>query len=312
MATTIIFERKSGVYLPEIVAYCDFLKHANQGVTGLDSAMLGTEGGLEKYDVHWRFMGLDHAGFRSAPNAQIVHEYGSLSVPPWAHTKNRLKRMMNVRPDQRVFLNEGVAAEMGFNDDVPTHFRDMGIDERFFTFSASTNPEYDFVYCGSLYRGTAVLDFLEAFSQRHDLGKLLVIGECTSEDRQRLTDRGNIFFTGRLPYAEVPATVCKARYALNLMPDAYPYNMQTSTKLLEYCALNMPIITTDYIWVSNFEKQRQGRFFRLPAQLDALSRKNLDSFAFVTPSVNDLLWSEVIRKSGIFNRWLSAGPDRAP
>lgn len=305
MVSTILFERNAGIYLPEISAYCDFLKRENAGVTGLDSATLPAGWEQEKFDVHWRFMGLDRKGWRSTPHALVVHEYGSLSVPPLSHLKNRIKRALSIIPDQRVFLNSRVRADMDFRDNTPSFLRDMGVDERFFAQKSSAAPEYDFVYCGSIYRGSWVLDFLEKFTHRPDLGRLLVIGEVRLDDRQRLQQAGNIVFTGRLPYAEVPAALTRAHYALNLMPDIYPFNLQTSTKLLEYCALRMPVITHDYEWVRSFEAARQARFFKLPTDLSTLSRREIDSFAFSTPAVDDLKWTDVIRHSGVFSKWLT-------
>lgn len=289
----IVFERKKNVYLPEIDAYMAYLRERHPHVEAIDSADIPAG-----VDVIWRFTGFDRSPVATG-GARVVHEYGSLSVPPCARLKNKIKKWINVRPAQRVFLNGKVAQEFGFADGVPAHLRDMGISAGFFG-GAPAAPNYDFVYCGSLYRGSEVLQFLHHFASASQ-GKMLVIGTVRAEDERALSHTGNITFTGRVNYADIPALIRRARYGLNIIPDAYPFNIQTSTKILEYAAAGLSIISNDYAWARQFERERNAKFFYLPKDLHDFSIAALERYPFITPDVRDLEWSGIIERSGIFD-----------
>lgn len=298
----ILYERKPNVYLPEIDAYCTYLAQNHPQVQAFDSgAMDAAEIAGASFDAVWKFMGFDST--KSSSSCYVIHEYGSLSVPPFARAKNWLKKIVNVRPQQRVFLNARVRNDFGFCDDVPTHLRDMGIDARFFVEASQKMaiPEFDFVYCGSLYRDRSVMEFLKFCAQSPTMGRVLVVGEVTSEDANDLERSGRITLTGRIPYHQVPDVLCTARFGLNIIPDMYPYNIQTSTKILEYAAVGLPIISNSYPWVRQFEQERGGRFFYLPKDLHRLTLRDVEGFDFVTPDVSDLRWSHVIKRSGVFD-----------
>ncbi len=79
----------------------------------------------------------------------------------------------------------------------------------------------------------------------------------------------HITVTGKVPHHEVPAHLRRARCALNLVPDQIPYSEQTSTKLLEYCAIGLPVISTDYRWVRNFAASNKAAIAYLPDQASA-------------------------------------------
>lgn len=290
----IVFERKKNVYLPEIDAYMAYLRERHPHVDAIDSGDASVDGA----DVIWRFTGFDRSP-GAAHGARIVHEYGSLSVPPYARLKNKIKKWVNARPAQRVFLNGTVRQEFGFSDGVPAHLRDMGITAAFFG-GVPAAPDYDFVYCGSLYRGPEVLQFLHHFASANQ-GKILVIGTVRAEDEQALARSGNITFTGRVNYADIPALIRRARYGLNIIPDVYPFNIQTSTKILEYAAAGLSIISNDYAWVRRFEAERRAKFFYLPKDLNDFSIAALESYPFIIPDVRDLEWSGIIERSGIFD-----------
>ena len=44
----------------------------------------------------------------------------------------------------------------------------------------------------------------------------------------------------------------KCKYGLNYTPDIYPYNIQTSTKTLEYLASGLEVISNRYYWAEDF------------------------------------------------------------
>lgn len=292
---TLLFERRTGVYLPEIAAYCTYIKERLPGVQAFDSADL-QEGNSGDFDIIWRFMGMDRQG---APGRFMVHEYNSLSAGRFPRLKNWMKTRLNARPQRRVFLNQDVRKGFTFGDDIPARLRDMGVDKRFY--GAALKPEYDFVYAGSMSRGREVVRLLEKFSGNLKDATILIVGTPPAGVKDKFGRRGNITFTGRVPYHEVPALMAKGRYGLNLVPDRYPFNLQPATKVLEYCAIGLPVVSMRYGWATGFMTQRSGTCFWLSPDFGNLSLKNLENFAFHTPSVEDLEWSRVIADSGVFD-----------
>ena len=294
---TIVFARRSQVYLPEITAYIDFINNNLEGWRGYDSKDLSNFNSND-FDVIWRFMGFD----KSVNGRIVIHEYNSLSTGSFPGAKNRIKKIINAKPSARIFLNDIVKSHFNFKDNIPNTIRDMGIHKSFYGMSSTANKEYDFVYSGSLTdRGSVIFKVLEHFRSRLKDVSLLVIGNVPDDIHERFGTFDNITFTGRLPYSDVPAVACKARYGLNLMPDIFPLNTQTATKVIEYCALGLPVVSSDYGWVRTFEKERQGRFFFLNDDFSNFTMQHIAPFNFNTPDVDDLEWNNLIRSSGVFD-----------
>lgn len=294
---TIVFDRKPHVYLPEITAYIDFINNNLDGWQGYDSKYLGHYNPND-FDVMWRFMGFDRTG----EGRTVIHEYNSLSTGMLPGLKNQIKKMVNVKPAARIFLNDIVKSHFGFKDNIPNTVRDMGINKQFFINAESQDKEYDFVYSGSLTdRGSIIFKALEHFTSDLNDASLLVIGNVPDDIHKEFGTKNNITFTGRLAYADVPAAACKARYGLNLMPDIFPLNTQTATKVIEYCALGLPIVTSDYGWVRHFEQTRQGAFYFLKDDFSNFTLRDIEPFVFDVPAVDDLEWDSLIRNSGVFD-----------
>lgn len=297
--TSILFERRPDVYLPEITAYQSYLTAHQPDVKTYDSVDDPQAKG-QKHDIVWRFMGTDIAGQGDC----IVHEYNSLSAPPLAGLKNRIKRMINQKPARRVFLNPLVRDDFGFQDDVPGHIRDMGVADAFFEAprAAKKEPEFDCVYAGSLYRGTAAERMLAYFNTPEGQKiSLLVVGDARQDTMDRYGAHGNITFTGRVPYADVPKHMLRARFGLNIMPLEYPFTMQTATKVLEYSALGLPVISPRYAWIERFMTDRGGRALYIGEGGEGLTLDTIEKYDFSVPKVDDLRWDTVIRESGIFD-----------
>ena len=295
----IVFGRRQKVYLPEIPAYIKYINNHVEGWQAFDSQEF-EDYNPRDFDVVWRFMGFDLKGGENA----VIHEYNSLSTGMMARPKNLVKKLFNAQPAARVFLNRAVRSQFHFEDDVPYAMRDMGIDQIFFDHAAvaQTDKEYDFVYAGSLTdRGAVVGQALEYFRSSFKDASLLVIGDVPGDVYEHFSDCSRMTFTGRIPYEHVAKMASKARYGLNLMPDIYPLNTQTATKVIEYCALGLPIVTSDYKWSRRFEKDRGGRFFFLKPDFSNLTMTEIEAFDFHTPSVQHLEWNRLIRNSGVFD-----------
>lgn len=294
--TKLLFVRNSDVYLPEVFAYKAYLSKHYPNVIVTDRTDL-PEYNPADFDVLWHFMGLD---IRGAGNF-VVHEYNSASTPPYAKIKNRIKKTVNAKPDKRIFLNETVKHAFNFKDDISYHIRDMGIDTQFFNAPRPQEPDYDFIMVGGLDRGKPIYDFLDHLVTETSNLRTLIVGNVPDEMQRRYVAAGNITFHGRAAYEEVPFLMAKARYGLNIMPDKPPFNLQTSTKALEYCAVGLPIITTNYKWINHFEVQSGARFFKLEKGLSNLNSESLSLYNPIVPKVDEFHWDIIIEKSGIFS-----------
>lgn len=293
--TRILFERAQGVYLPEISAYISYLKRHKPHAQAIDSADL-PEWNPRDFDIVWRFMGLDRTGYGN----YVVHEYNSLSAGFCPLLKNKLKRTINAKPHRRVFLSPRVAQDFAFDDNVPFRLRDMGVDDSFFT-PPQVKKTHDFIYAGSFNRGPETTQMLAYFSQTLTDMTLLAVGEIAPSTRARYAQAKNITFTGRVAYSEVPRLIASARYGLNILPDRYPYNVQTATKVLEYCAAAVPVVSLRYAWIDSFSSQQNASFFWLKPDFSNLTAQSLSAHKFRTPDVASFKWDHVIERSGVFD-----------
>lgn len=290
----ILFKRSDNAILPDIDAY---IKYLNQDpmFDCYDSADLAEDYSLDDFDVIWEFKGL---GGIQSDNHIVVHEYASLSTGRFAKLKNLIKSIRNPKPDLRIFLNEDVRKGFLFKDDIPETYRDMGLDQQFLNVS-KTEKEFDFIYIGSISKEREIDKFLHSFSKAKK-GKLHLVG--TVEDDEIYTTYKNhpdITFVGRVPYKEIPEIASKAVYGINYIPDKYPYTLQTSTKMLEYSALDLKIITTDYKWARNFESKHNSKFYFLNDQA-TFDLEGIEDFPFKNNfNAHDYTWDKIFEKADI-------------
>ena len=100
-----------------------------------------------------------------------------------------------------------------------------------------------------------------------------------------------------MSYKEVPQIASQAEYAINYIPDKYPYNLQTSTKLLEYVAMNLKIVTTNYKWVNEFEKEKGMQFYKISQDLRELIPQNIKRFNFNITDISNMTWVKVLEQA---------------
>lgn len=296
------FVHGGDAYLPELQAYAAFVAAAGH------QAQLHRDGASVPADatVLWWLCGqVSPASARRFAGAFQIHEYASASVPPLAWLKDRVKRRRQPQPDYRLFQNEWVRRRLGFADGVPYEYRDMGVAPEFFAAPvSSTEPEFDYVYLGEMRR---LRHFLPLFGALARLGRsVLLIGDVPDDLRRRLQQHANLRFAGRVPHSQVPAQLRRAACGLNLVPDELPYSEQTSTKLLEYCAVGLPVLSTDYAWVRRFECQHAARFAYLPARASAESYQTaLTAPLQPPPQVPDLralAWPQLLERLQVWQK----------
>jgi len=272
-------------YMPEAYAYRDYLTKAGFQVK------LDYYKALNDVDIKIRFMGIALPGiFSHNPNGiPEIHEYASLSVPPFGSIKDIIKARINRKPVARIFQNPLIKKSLPFNDQIPWIFRDMGVDKGFFT-KPNPYPEFDLVYCGAERIGLdRVLKLLGSYQL-----KILVIGKMSKNFISAFDVNDQIVFYGSAERNRLPALFRNCRLGLNFTPNNYPFNYQTSTKTLEYCAAGLGIISNRYYWVEQFEKSRKGRFLWLE---NIHERSDIEQFEFTTPDVQDLEWNKLLDKA---------------
>lgn len=277
-------------YLPEIYAYHSYLNMQSQIEASIIKATDIKEYKDGDFDVIWKFPGLDFK--RDFKTTKVIHEYNSLSVGSFVQLKNFLKKRGNIRPDGRVFLNQFIENELNFKDQIPSIKRDMGISKDFFI--KTHKKEYDFVYLGTMDKSRNLHLALQPFVTDLKGKTIVLIGDPEEELYNEYKKYKNIIFTGRVAYKKVAEIAAKAEYGYNYIPNIYPFNVQTSTKLLEYCAMGLKIVTTSYEWVDKFELDSGGSFFRLNSNLSNLTIEELNKFPFNTPDVLTFEWNRLL------------------
>ena len=294
MLIAFVHNRES--FVPALDGYLNFFSKFNIDVIDCTTKELN----MVRPDVEWHFMGLDQA-----PKTSIVkiHDYMSASTPPFTILKNKLKVQLNTRPDFRLFLNQYVHDCFSFHDSVPFGLRDMGV-QKIIEQPVQVIKEYDFIYVGEM-RSRQLKKVIDCFTTGALSGKrILFLTKNYDKLRNSLRSHHNIQFAGPVAASEVLKYISASKFAINYIPDIEPYNKQTSTKLLEYAACRIPIITSKYEWVESFEKKYGGRYFYLNDDLTNFNWEAVTSFEFQFPDLREWTWESQIRKSGVL-RFLS-------
>lgn len=272
---------KKNAYTPEAYAYEKYLKKLGHLIQ-LDFELDPDN------DINIYFMGTRPFWKKKEGRAIEIHEYQSLSTPPYAHFKNFAKKIVNKQPNGRVFLNEFVYRDLSFSDNIPYIYRDMGVDEALFQ-SPSENPLYDIVYCGSIAGRNGLIEVLRRLAGNY---KVAVVGQV-SDLESSLLKHENITILGRVERRDLPEIYRDCRFGLNFTPDIYPYNIQTSTKTLEYLASGLGVISNKYKWSEQFFSKIQYT----PVWLcdTNLSLENISFFETI-PSIDSYSWTNILHK----------------
>jgi len=295
--TKILFNRSEKAFLPEIDAYIKYF-NMKDGFRAYDSSKIEHEYHINDFDVIWEFKGF---GGLKVQNQMLIHEYASLSLGSFPLLKNNLKTKFNPKPNLRIFLNENVKSGYKFNDNIDYCYRDMGIDESFLQIE-STKKDYDYVYVGPISKIREIDKLLANFSKKAN-GILCLIGNVDDDIYKTYKSNKDIIFTGKVPYSEVPEIASRAIYGINYIPDKYPFNIQTSTKLLEYLALGLKIITTDYKWIRQFEEKNKCSFYKLNNSFSDFDLTNLDKYPFISQfNAEEYLWNSIIDRANIIEK----------
>jgi glycosyltransferase involved in cell wall biosynthesis len=289
----ITFIHPKRAFLPEIDAYQSFFQSKNIPTAVCRYGEEAASGG----NVYWYFMGL-HPSAKTA-GKRIIHEYSSASVPPYRKLKDLLKSRLNPRPHFRLYLNDYVREQIGHRDEIPFGYRDMGISENFF-FHPATEKEYDFIYTGSVSPERKIDRLLQVFQDGAlQQQSILLLSQHYEQLAVRYQSCSNILFRGPVSRQEIPDYLSRARFAINFMPDREPFNAQTSTKFLEYAAMQIPIVSSNNYWISQFQERYGGDYFLLKNDLSNLSWGRISAFQYHFPDLRSWSWEQQLRSSGV-------------
>lgn len=292
----IAFVHTGKSFLPGIQAYSSFF--STFGIKTM--SVLKKDLGQIQPDVEWHFMGTHYK--KKHPSTIIIHEYASASTPPFMDFKNVVKRSFNLQPHFRIFLNQFVKEKFRFEDTIPFGYRDLGVSNDFINASSvhkNFEKEFDFIYCGSTNYDLKIEKLLNHFTTILKGKSILLLSKNYKHLIQKYKKAENILFAGPVPQSEVPSYLMKSRFAINYKPDIEPHNRQSVTKLIEYAASKIPVITSDFAWVRQFHQQYGGEYFYLKEDLSNFTWENINKFQYSFPDLSELTWESRIIKSGI-------------
>lgn len=275
---SVAIEITANAFLPEAYAYrnffvkngyrCELVRKGSPDVLSYDAVLL--------------FHGF-HPFWRKYPKF-VIGEYHSLSVGRFSRLKDFLKRIVNVRADFYIFLNDSVRKTLYFSNRVPFALRGMGFDKEKLGPRNDSSLEFDVVYCGSFREGVeCCIDRLASLGF-----KVAVVGFDSSSAYE------NVSSFGRVSPSEAMEIIHRSRWGLNYTPDVHPLNIQDSTKVIEYSGAGLGVITNRYAWLDQFEQTRGGRFLDITTVKD---KRDVTNFEFEIPNVDDLEWSVVMSQS---------------
>lgn len=276
-------------YLPEITAYKKYLISRNFKVLISDK-----EQNLRQCQWIITFPGFF---LRKNLNVKYIHDYASASTPPFSFLKDKLKINFNFKPNFRLFNSLDLKNYYNFKDNISFAIRTAGVDSFFFK-NKKKKKKYDILYSGS-YRINLEKVLIKLLKLEFSI---LVLGKFKKDFINYFNNYNNINFKFIKNRRLLPSYYQQCEYGLNYMPNIPPFNNQNSLKLLEYCASNLKILSSDYLFVRKFEKIHHGKFLFI----DNINKKEeIIHFNFITPNVKNYSWEKILDKikfDKIFNK----------
>lgn len=290
------FIKPSKSYAPEIYAYFDyFSKFKDFSCNIYDEEKL--------YDIESDFI-LCMPGvipfYKKLKAKYIIFDYATLSTGRAPKLKNIIKRFVNKRAHINVFLNPEV--RQGYFFMGQGLLRDMGVSDSFFAKHDVKNKiKGSVVYCGSICKARGIEKVIDCFVDS-DL-RLYLIGRPDECIVKKYKCNKNIIFLGEMTRGDIAVELPKYEFGLNYVPDKYPFNIQTATKVLEYSAAGLKVISNKYYWIKKFEKETLGSYFYFQFNKN-LTEKDIRNFDFKVSNVMQHKWGAIIEKSSLRNEIL--------
>ncbi len=287
MIVGILSNKKS--YLPEIIAYRNYFIKNNIKVIISEQELL-----LKKCDIIIMFCGFFLK--KKLKNKFYIHDYSSLSTPPFCDAKDFIKKYFNFKPNLRIFNSKLIKDKMNYNDNVPFIIRSQGVLKKFFQ-KRSKKFTYDFLYTGSI-EARKGLD--KIFFKYLKLGfSILVIGNVSKAYKNKFSNFTKIKFLGPKKYIHIYKYYKMCNYGLNYIPNEFPYNAQYSTKFLEYSASKMQIVSNKTDFMNKISKKYK---IKNVYDEDIRTVEELKKAKFQHVNMNNYEWNLVMKKSGILKK----------
>jgi hypothetical protein len=270
--------------LPEARAYRRYLNGHGIGCltanSPTDRALEGTDAviSLAGFMPCWTFV-----------DKPLVCDFASRSTRSPKHLRDWIKRRVGKIPDLGVYQSEYVrAASPKARCSI---YRDMGFFADLIQ-PREADPTWDVVYTGETRRPGLV----EALLRLADWGMSVAV----AGPRFRVPHK--VEYLGMMSLAETYAVLSKGRFGLNFVPARYPYEQQQSTKLIEYAAAGLDVLTSRTPWIESFLRSRGGRVTWLE---DVRDVRDLNR-TLEPPNVSDLDWEQVMSRTRIVDWLLSS------
>jgi hypothetical protein len=282
MTVIIGFVNEGKAFIPELYAYRScFSQIPKAEVVVFDDY----HSAVERSDILFLFMGV--FPFWLKRPRFLITEYHSLSTGRYPRIKDLIKSVFNIKGDVSVFLNEKVRSALPLvGGEYKT--RCMGFDGELAKKYANSKKEFDFVYSGSLREGVEPL-IKDIANKGYSI---IVVGA----DQDFLEEESNVVSVGKVSLEKSYEYMSKAQWGLNIVPDYYPYNIQDSTKVVEYLSLGLGVATNRYEWVVEFENFIGANFI----YYNDAWLSEIEAHEFSSGDIECLEWSRLIKESCLF------------
>lgn len=279
---SIAIEKSEKAFLPEAYAYRDYFR---QNGYICEFVSKNSKEALD-FDALVLFHGF-HPFWKKYPKF-VISDYNSLSTGRFNRLKNLTKRILNVRGDLYIFLNEDVRKHMFFTSRINYIVRNMGYSSDL-TETYSSEKKFDVIYSGSYRPGLT-----------HQIDKLANLGlKIAVVGFDYKSENSNVVSFGRVEPSKAINLIAQSKYGLNYTPNVFPLNVQDSTKVIEYCAAGLGVITNRYKWINDFEQSTQSKFLSLE---NIRTLEDVINFDYKSAPVSKLSWSSVLETSNILTK----------
>ncbi len=187
-----------------------------------------------------------------------------------------IKILLNISSrlfDGFVFADEGTASMFdGMPQGKKCFFYNFPVFSMFpQTPSKWTARKYDLVFLGTMSRTSGTFVILEAIKllkERFQSLKCLFIGVPDENVRDEVFNfvdqnkmRDNIEVTGRLPHSDIPEILQNCKIGLIGLLDLPKFHSNIATKLFEYMASGIPVVSSDLPPERKYIGEKCGKFF---------------------------------------------------
>lgn len=277
-------------FLPEAWAYRNALTAAGHLVSVVEPSIPISE--TDPAAV-LRFAGLIRTDKRRS--YAEIHGYNNVSRTSLPRTKNFIKKGLAGHPDARIFVTDWVRNELRFKDGVPSIVREMGASPELISAREASERPYDVVYCGSITGRQGLIQMIKKLSL---LGyRTAIAGNATAKEARFLSSIQGVKFFGLLSHTEVPQFLSQGSLGLHFCPDKYPFKYEFGSKVVEYLAAGLPVVSNKYHWIDQHSSQEGYSY------LDIKTLEGVDKIAIPPNAVipvnraRNFTWPEVLERA---------------